>query len=93
MRWAVAESNVLLDAIYDEEFNAVDNWNPAIDAPANGQQALAATLMTLCHELVGDLGEAETYLRDELQMSAEGFVRETFAMYDAGNLELEAEDA
>jgi len=83
MRWAVTQSNVILDAIYDEEFNAVDNWNPATDKPANGQQALAATLMTLCHELLADVAEAETYLRDELKMAAEDYAKEIFAAYDA----------
>ena len=82
MRWAVAESNVLLDAIYDEEFDAVDNWNPAIDKPANGQQALAATLMTLALELLADVAEAEAYLRDVLKMSAEDYAREIIQAYD-----------
>jgi hypothetical protein len=91
MKWAVAESNRLLDTIYDVEFDAVDNWNPLTESPSNPQQNLAAVLMTLTHELLGDIGESEDYLRDELKMSAEEFVRETFAAYEAGTLELEAE--
>jgi hypothetical protein len=83
MKWAVAESNVLLDAIYDEEFDAVDNWNPAIDKPANGQQALAATLMTLAHEVLGDLGKAEKHLWEELKTCAEDYAHAMFAVYGA----------
>jgi hypothetical protein len=83
MRWAVAESNRLLDVIYDVEFDAVDNWNPATDKPVNGQQALAATLMTLVHELNGDIGESEDYLKNELKMSAEDYAREIITAYEA----------
>lgn len=94
MRWAVEESNRLLDTIYDVEFDAVDNWNPLTELPSNPQQNLCAVLMTLTHELLGDVGEAETYLRDELEMASEDYAKEVFAAYDAAVLagEIEAED-
>jgi hypothetical protein len=81
MRWAVTESNRLLDTIYDVEFDSVDGWNPTT-TPQNMVQNLAAVLMTLCHELLADIAEAEDYLRDELKMSAEAYAREIFAAYD-----------
>jgi hypothetical protein len=89
MRWAIAESNRLLDTIYDVEFDAVDGWNPLTESPSNPQQNLAAVLMTLTHELLADVAEAEDYLKNELKTAAEEFVRETFPLYEA---ELEAED-
>jgi hypothetical protein len=94
MRWAVSETNRLLDTIYRVEFDAVDNWNPLTELPSNPQQNLAAVLMTLCHELLGDVAEAEIYLRDELKMAAEDYAKEIFAAYDRAVLagEIEAED-
>jgi hypothetical protein len=53
-----------------------------MDKPANGQQALAATLMTLAHEVLGDLGKAEKYLRDELKMAADDYAKDFFAAYE-----------
>jgi hypothetical protein len=94
MRWAVAESNRLLDTIYDVEFDAVDGWNPTT-TPQNMVQNLAAVLMTLAHELLADVAEAETYLRDELKMSAEDYAKEICNAYAAAVAagEVEAEDA
>jgi hypothetical protein len=83
MRWAVLEANKLLDAIYNHSYEEVENWNPATETPQNMVQNLAAVLMTLCHELLADIGEAETYLRDELKMSAEDYAKEIIAAYDA----------
>ncbi len=93
MKWAVAEANKLLDTIYDVELDAVDNWNPLTELPSNPQQNLAAVLMTLTHELLGDVAEAETYLRDELKMAADDYAKEILAAYDAAVLagEIEAE--
>jgi hypothetical protein len=79
MRWAVSESNRLLDTIYDVEFDAVDNWNPLTELPSNPQQNLAAVLMTLTHELLGDIAEAETYLAEELQTAAHEFAEKMWA--------------
>jgi hypothetical protein len=39
--------------------------------------------MILCHELLGDVAEAETYLKEELKMAAEDYAKEMFAAYDA----------
>jgi hypothetical protein len=61
MRWSVLEANKLIDEIYDQSYEFVENWNPATELPQNMQQNLAAVLMTLCHELLGDVAEAETY--------------------------------
>jgi hypothetical protein len=82
MKWAVTESNRLLDNIYDLEFEHVENWNP-MDPPANPQQALAAVLMTLCHELRTDISIAEQYLAEELKEAAEEFAKEIWTEYES----------
>ena len=94
MRWAVAESNRLLDTIYDVEFEHVDGWNPLTESPSNPQQNLAAVLMTLTHELLADISASEDYLKNELKMAAEDYAKEIFTAYDAAVAagEIEAED-
>jgi len=92
MKWAVVEANKLIDAIYDQSYEFVADWNPTT-TPQNMQQNLAAMLMVTQHELIGDIAQGEDYLKVELNMAADEFVRETFAAYEAGHLELEAEDA
>jgi hypothetical protein len=92
MRWAVIEANKTLDHIYDKGYEFVEDWNPT-DPPTNQQQALTAVLMLLCHELIGDVAQGEDYLKEELKTAADEFARETFAAYEVGNLELEADEA
>jgi hypothetical protein len=91
MRWSVIEANKLLDKIYEQDESMAD-WNP-VTVPQNMQQNLAAWLMVTQHELLTDIAEGEEYLAEELKQAAEEFARETFAAYEAGTLELEAERA
>jgi hypothetical protein len=87
MRLAVAESNNLLDAIYQDDHDEVINWNPALERPSNPQQILAGLLMTLCSELLSDIRIAEDYLRTELQTAAHEFAKEILAAEEAGRIE------
>jgi hypothetical protein len=91
MRWAVIEANKLIDAIYEQSYEAVADWNPTT-TPQNMEQNLAAMLMVTQHGLLADIAEAEAYLANELTRAADEFVKETFAQYEAGTLVLEAED-
>ena len=80
MRWAVIEANNLLDQIYDSEYEHVCDWNP-MSTPKNMQQNLAAALMDVQRELIGDVAEGEAYLAEELKTAAEEFARESLAAY------------
>jgi hypothetical protein len=93
MKWAVLEADKLLDMIYSQSYESVADWNPTT-TPQNMVQNLVAILMTLTHELMTDIGEAETYMRDELKMAAEDYAQEIFQAYDAAVAagEIEAED-
>jgi hypothetical protein len=91
MKWAVSQSNRLLDAIYETQDEHIVDWNPLTEPPTNAQQNLAGVLMTLCHELLADIGQAEAYLRDELKMASHEDAEEIFARYDAETLEKEFE--
>jgi hypothetical protein len=90
MRWSVIEANKLIDEIYERDEHIAD-WNP-MTTPTNMQQNLAAMLMHTQHELIGDVAEGEAYLKEELKQAAEEFFKERWAEYEAGTLELEAED-
>jgi hypothetical protein len=64
MKWAVVEANDLLDQIYSEQHKAVIDWNP-VTKPQNMVQSIAAVLMAMQHELLGDVAAAEVYLAAE----------------------------
>jgi hypothetical protein len=91
MKWAVSQSNRLLDAIYETQDERILDWNPLTEAPTNAQQNLAGVLMTLCHELHHDIQAADDYLRHELKMAAHEYAEEIFARYDAETMEREFE--
>src|ERR1700733_5766257 len=65
MKWAVIESNKLIDAIYEQD-DSIADWNP-MSTPQNMQQNLCAMLMVTQHELIGDVAEGEAYLKEELK--------------------------
>jgi hypothetical protein len=86
-KWAVIEAEKLLDKIYDvtgEYYDAVADWNPTT-TPQNMQQNLAAMLMAVQHELIGDIGEAETYLAEELKLAAEEFATQIWAEHEGSS--------
>ena len=71
----VVEANKLLDQIYDVHYEFVADWNPTT-TPQNVQQNLAAWLMVIQHELIGDVAQGEAYLKDELATASREFAVE-----------------